>query len=256
MTVRARGLARRRVRRLRRRPDAVARAGARGRRPGARRRRRDGPRRAAARRRRVRRDRARPRRRAARRARRARRARPALEVETVRADAAGFELPARFALIAVPMQTLQLLPGRRRPRAASSPPRGARSLPGGLAGRRDRRRARALRGARRRCPRPTSARPTGSSTSPSRSPCASGPARCGSSGSARSSRPTARRTSEDDVIELRTAQRRGPRRRGRAARPARRAAARGPAHARARRLHGGDAAWLIACCASARSIPT
>ena len=33
-----------------------------------------------------------------------------LEVETVRADAAGFDLPARFALIAVPMQTLQLLP--------------------------------------------------------------------------------------------------------------------------------------------------
>lgn len=34
-----------------------------------------------------------------------------VEVDTVRADAAGFELPARFALIAVPMQTLQLLPG-------------------------------------------------------------------------------------------------------------------------------------------------
>ncbi len=34
-----------------------------------------------------------------------------LEVETVQADAAAFELPPRFALIAVPMQTLQLLPG-------------------------------------------------------------------------------------------------------------------------------------------------
>ena len=33
-----------------------------------------------------------------------------VEIETVRADAAGFELPPRFALIAVPMQTLQLLP--------------------------------------------------------------------------------------------------------------------------------------------------
>ena len=33
-----------------------------------------------------------------------------LAIETVRADAAGFELPARYALIAVPMQTLQLLP--------------------------------------------------------------------------------------------------------------------------------------------------
>jgi SAM-dependent methyltransferase len=35
-----------------------------------------------------------------------------LEIDTVRADAACFELPSRFALIAVPMQTLQLLPGR------------------------------------------------------------------------------------------------------------------------------------------------
>jgi SAM-dependent methyltransferase len=34
-----------------------------------------------------------------------------LAVETVLADAAGFRLPRRFALIAVPMQTLQLLPG-------------------------------------------------------------------------------------------------------------------------------------------------
>jgi SAM-dependent methyltransferase len=35
-----------------------------------------------------------------------------VEVATVRADAAAFELPPRFALIAVPMQTLQLLPDR------------------------------------------------------------------------------------------------------------------------------------------------
>jgi SAM-dependent methyltransferase len=34
-----------------------------------------------------------------------------VEVGTVRADAADFDLPERFALIAVPMQTLQLLPG-------------------------------------------------------------------------------------------------------------------------------------------------
>jgi SAM-dependent methyltransferase len=34
-----------------------------------------------------------------------------LYVETVVADAAAFELPREFALIAVPMQTLQLLPG-------------------------------------------------------------------------------------------------------------------------------------------------
>ena len=35
-----------------------------------------------------------------------------VEVETVRSDATAFVLPKRFALIAVPMQTLQLLPGR------------------------------------------------------------------------------------------------------------------------------------------------
>jgi SAM-dependent methyltransferase len=35
-----------------------------------------------------------------------------LDVETVLADAAGFDLPRRFTLVAVPMQTLQLLPGR------------------------------------------------------------------------------------------------------------------------------------------------
>jgi SAM-dependent methyltransferase len=34
-----------------------------------------------------------------------------LEVRTVLADAADFDLPRRFSLIAVPMQTLQLLPG-------------------------------------------------------------------------------------------------------------------------------------------------
>jgi len=34
-----------------------------------------------------------------------------LAVETVLADAAAIELPRRFALVAVPMQTLQLLPG-------------------------------------------------------------------------------------------------------------------------------------------------
>jgi SAM-dependent methyltransferase len=34
-----------------------------------------------------------------------------LEIETVLADAGDFDLPRRFALIALPMQTLQLLPG-------------------------------------------------------------------------------------------------------------------------------------------------
>jgi SAM-dependent methyltransferase len=51
-----------------------------------------------------------------------------LDIETVVADAAGFELPRRFALIAVPMQTLQLLPERDGFFAAA-----ARALlPGGL----------------------------------------------------------------------------------------------------------------------------
>jgi SAM-dependent methyltransferase len=44
---------------------------------------------------------------------RARAERDGLHVRTVQADAAGFELPGEpFGLIAVPMQTIQLLPGR------------------------------------------------------------------------------------------------------------------------------------------------
>ncbi len=54
-----------------------------------------------------------------------------LEIETVRADAAGFELPSRYALIAVPMQTLQLLPdGAAREGFFASARRAL--LPGGL----------------------------------------------------------------------------------------------------------------------------
>ena len=71
------------------------------------------PRRARARPPRPRRHRARPRRRAAGRAGRPRRAPTGLAVRTEVADAAGFELAgAPFGLIAVPMQTIQLLPGR------------------------------------------------------------------------------------------------------------------------------------------------
>ena len=54
-----------------------------------------------------------------------------LEVETVVADAAAFELPRRYALIAVPMQTLQLLPdGGARDGFFASARRAL--LPGGL----------------------------------------------------------------------------------------------------------------------------
>jgi hypothetical protein len=54
-----------------------------------------------------------------------------LRVETVVADAAAFELPRRFSLIAVPMQTLQLLPGQAE--RAGFYAAAARALaPGGL----------------------------------------------------------------------------------------------------------------------------
>jgi SAM-dependent methyltransferase len=54
-----------------------------------------------------------------------------LQVETVDADAASFDLPARFALIAVPMQTLQLLPGREARAGFFASARRA-LVPGGL----------------------------------------------------------------------------------------------------------------------------
>src|SRR5690349_2763463 len=85
-----RDVARRRVRGLRRRPAPLAPAGRRRPRPGARRRRRHRPRGA--------------------RPRRERAAARGLEVATVEADAADFAVPgAAFALILVPMQTIQLL---------------------------------------------------------------------------------------------------------------------------------------------------
>ena len=54
-----------------------------------------------------------------------------LEIEIVRADAAGFELPSRYALIAVPMQTLQLLPDEAAREGFFASARRA-LLPGGL----------------------------------------------------------------------------------------------------------------------------
>ena len=55
----------------------------------------------------------------------------ALRVETVLEDAGDFALPRRFALIAVPMQTLQLLPGRAA-RAGFFASATAALAPGGL----------------------------------------------------------------------------------------------------------------------------
>jgi SAM-dependent methyltransferase len=54
-----------------------------------------------------------------------------LEIETVRADATGFDLPERFALIAVPMQTLQLLAGEAAREGFFASARRA-LVPGGL----------------------------------------------------------------------------------------------------------------------------
>jgi SAM-dependent methyltransferase len=54
-----------------------------------------------------------------------------LEVETVCVDAADFDLPERFALIAVPMQTLQLLPGEAAREGFFASARRA-LVPGGL----------------------------------------------------------------------------------------------------------------------------
>jgi SAM-dependent methyltransferase len=54
-----------------------------------------------------------------------------VEIETVRADASAFVLPERFALIAVPMQTLQLLSGEAARGGFFASARRA-LLPGGL----------------------------------------------------------------------------------------------------------------------------
>ena len=52
-----------------------------------------------------------------------------LPVETVLADARDFELGRRFPLVLVPMQTLQLLGGRLRPRRRSCAARSTTSSP-------------------------------------------------------------------------------------------------------------------------------
>ena len=193
--------------------------------------------------RRPRRHGARPRRRAARRARPARAA-AGVGVDDRLADAADFALPRRFALIAVPMQTLQLLPGAEARAGLLRERRGARSPPAGSSPRRSPTRwrpstsTRRSRARRRRGGRPAVRLPAG--------------------GRARAPRRGADRADPPDRRP-----RRAPHERGRRDRPAHRdadalaaeAAPHGltprsrradPADRRARRLDGGDAPWLAA----------
>ena len=235
---------------------AVARAGGRRGRPGARRRRGRRARRARSRAPRPRRHRAGPRSRAARRARRPRR--PAgVEVRTVHADAAGFELAGPpFGLILAPMQTIQLLPGRAA-RAAFLASAREHLAAGGL------RRAGARRGAWSRSrPTPrTRCRPTPRERDGWRYrsfPVAIRP---------RGDRvvlervreliaPDGTRSMEDDAISLTTLSAARPRGRGPRLRAAPGAAAPDRRDRRPPRLDGGDAAWLTASCGSARSTRT
>ena len=179
-----------------------------------------------------------------------------LEVRTELADAAGFELAgAPFGLIVVPMQTIQLLPGRAA-RAAFLASAREHLAAGGLV-------ALALseeleafevdpaaplppdRGERdgwRYLSFPVAIRPRGGVVVLERVRQAIAP-----DGSA---------SLADDAIELVTPQRARARSRGRRRRAAARAARPHRRHRRPRRLHGGDAAWLTASCGCARCIRT
>ena len=176
-----------------------------------------------------------------------------LHVETVVADAAGFAPDRRFALVVVPMQTIQLLPERARFFASAR----AALSPGGLL-------AIAITGALE-----------GFQDLPDEllPPPDTGAA----AGWRFASQPTAVRKLPDVTRIERTRRatapdgerhRRGGRDRARARdrRAARGRGPRGRLHAgagaldrpdeRPRRDRGGDAAWLSGPCASARSIPT
>ena len=174
-------------------------------------------------------------------------------MRTVVADARDFILGRRFALIIVPMQTIQLLPERAGFLAAAR----AHLAPGGLL-------AMAISGAletfdaaqRTAAGRPTSARLDGWRFASQPTAVRAGPtARASSAAGSRSGR-TASATDEVDVIELAHVTRRRARGRGRRRGPAPRAAPQHPADGPARRLRGGAAAWLTRRCACARSIPT
>ena len=236
---------------LRRRPAALARPRARGAGGRARRRRRHRPRRAAARLRRPRRDRARPRPRAAGRARAARRRGRRDRSRRWPPTPNDFALPEPVGLVAVPMQTIQLLETRDGFFASAR-----RALkPGGAASRWRSRPTSSPTTATRRCPRPDMGEADGWTYV---------------------SQPIAIRVDDEHVAIERIRQRDRPRRRardrrrpdraagrharrpgrgGRRARPARRGAAPHPRDARARGRPGGGLPWLTAC-ASARCIRT
>ena len=179
-----------------------------------------------------------------------------LEVRTELADAAGFELAgAPFGLIVVPMQTIQLLPGRAA-RAAFLASAREHLASGGLV-------ALALsevleafevdpaapvppdRGERdgwRYLSFPVAIRPRGDVVVLERVRQAIAP-----DGSA---------STADDTIELDQPERARARGRGRRRRPAGRAAGVHRRDRRPPRLDGGDAAWLTASCGSARCTRT
>ena len=97
----------------------------------------------------------------------------------------------------------------------------------------------------------------GCASSPSRSPCGSARAAPRIERLRRTIDPDGRRADErEDVIELAHADVAALEEEGRAAGLAPEPARHIPPDARARRLRGGAAPWLTACCASARSIPT
>ncbi len=134
---------------------------------------------------------------------RAARARPAgSRVETVGADARDFALPgAAFALIAVPMQTIQLLPGAAARAGFFATARRALA-PGGRVALALADALGALRGAR---PAPAARRRRGGRRRFVSQPLAIRSRRGDtwrSSACARSSRPTARAATDDDLIEL------------------------------------------------------
>ena len=227
-------------------------------RAGARRRRRHRPRGARARRAPATRDRARPRPRAARRAARARAARAGSRSRTRagRRRRLRRSPSRRSASIAVPMQTIQLLPDAQRARLLRRRAR-ARSRPAGCVALAIADELEAVRGDAARCRRPTSASATAGATSPSRSRSAIDGDRVVIE---RVRQPIApdgdARRREDDAIALADAHAPASSR-PRAAPPAcepepARYIAETDDHVGSA---GGDAAWLTASCASARCIP-
>ena len=182
---------------------------------------------------------------------------PASTVRTELADAAGFELAgAPFGLIVVPMQTIQLLPGRAA-RAAFLASAREHLASGGLVALALVGGARGLRGRPRRAGcRPTAASATAGATSPTRSRSAPAATSCVLERVRQAIAPDGSASTADDAIELASLSAPELEAEGAAAglRPEPRRV-----HRRDRRpprLDGGDAAWLTASCGSARCIRT